>query len=55
MKRMFLVAAALAFLAGITGAYAWDQQATDDQVNYQSTHGQSLPTADYPNEAGGRY
>lgn len=55
MKRIVLIAAALAFLAGISGAYAWDQQATDDQISYQSSHGQSMPTADWPNEASGRY
>jgi phosphoglycerate-specific signal transduction histidine kinase len=55
MRRLFLIAAALALLVGVTGAYAWDQQATDDQMNYQSTHGQSMPTADWPNEATGRY
>ena len=55
MKRLFLIAAALALLVGVTGAYAWDQQATEDQASYQSTHGQSLPTADWPNEASGRY
>jgi ferric-dicitrate binding protein FerR (iron transport regulator) len=55
MRRLFLIAAALALLVGVTGAYAWDQQATDDQTNYQSSHGQSLPTVDYPNEATGRY
>lgn len=55
MRRLFLIAAALALLVGVTGAYAWDQQATEDQMNYQATHGQTLPTADYPNEAMGRY
>jgi phosphoglycerate-specific signal transduction histidine kinase len=55
MRRLFLMVAALTLLVGVTGAYAWDQQATDDQVNYQAAHGQSLPTADYPNEATGRY
>jgi hypothetical protein len=52
---MFLLVATLAWLVGITGAYAWDQQATDEQMNYQSTHGQSLPTVDYPYESWGRY
>lgn len=55
MKRMLLIAAALAFLASLTGAYAWDQQATDDQTTYQSSHGQSLPTQNYPFEESGRY
>jgi hypothetical protein len=55
MKRLFLIAATLALLVGVTGAYAWDQQATDDQMNYQATHGQTMPTADWPNEATGRY
>jgi hypothetical protein len=45
----------LALLAGVTGAYAWDQQATGEQMNYQSSHGQSLPTIDYPIESSGRY
>jgi phosphoglycerate-specific signal transduction histidine kinase len=52
---MFLITAALALLVGVTGAYAWDQQATPEQMQYQSAHGQSLPTVDYPNEAAGRY
>ncbi len=55
MKRMLLLVAMVALLAGVTGAYAWDQQATEDQANYQSSHGQSLPTVDYPNESSGRY
>jgi hypothetical protein len=55
MKRMLLIAAALAFLASVTGAYAWDQQATDDQMSYQASHGQSLPTAHWPDESSGRY
>lgn len=55
MKRMLLLVAMLALLAGVTGAYAWDPQATDEQMNYQSSHGQSLPTVDFPNEASGRY
>ncbi len=55
MKRMYLLVAVLALLAGLSGAYAWDQQATDEQMSYQSNHGQSLPTADYPNESSGRY
>jgi hypothetical protein len=55
MKRLLLIAATLALLVGVTGAYAWDQQATDDQMNYQATHGQTMPTADWPNETTGRY
>ena len=55
MRRLFLVVAALALLVGVTGAYAWDQQATEDHMNYQAAHGQSLPTVDWPNEASGRY
>ncbi len=47
MKRMFLLAAMLALFAGVTGAYAWDTQATDEQMSYQSF--------DYPNESSGRY
>jgi hypothetical protein len=31
------------------------QQATDDRMSYQATHGQSLPTANYPNKSSGRY
>ncbi len=55
MKRMFVLAAVLAFLASLTGAYAWDQQATGEQMNYQTSHGQSLPTQNYPFEESGRY
>ncbi len=55
MKRMFLLVAMATLLAAVTNAYAWDQQATGEQMNYQTSHGQSLPTADYPNEASGRY
>ena len=55
MKRMFLLAVMLAFVAGVTGAYAWDTQATGEQMNYQSSHGQSLPTQSYPDESSGRY
>ncbi len=55
MRRLFLIAAALALLVGVTGAYAWDQQATGEQTNYQSAHGQTMPTANYPNEESGRY
>ena len=50
MKRMFLLAfmlallaVMLALLAGVIGGYAWGTQATDDQMNYQSSHGQSPP------------
>ena len=55
VAQLFLIAAALALLVGVTGAYAWDQQATDDRMSYQATHGQSLPTANYPNKSSGRY
>ena len=55
MRRLFLIAAALALLVGVTGAYAWDQQATGEQMNYQTSHGQSLPTQNYPFEESGRY
>ncbi len=55
MKRMFVLAAALAFLAGVTSANAWDRQATQAQEQYQSSHGQSLPTQDYQDESSGRY
>jgi hypothetical protein len=54
MRRVFLVVAALALLVGVTGAYAWDRQAADDQMSYQATHGQSLPTMNYPVETGAR-
>lgn len=54
MKRVLLLAL-LALLAGVASAYASDRQATDEQMNYQSSHGQSLPTADYPDESSGRY
>jgi hypothetical protein len=47
MKRIFLIAAALALLVGVTGAYAWDQQATDDQMSYQASHGQVPFSSDY--------
>ncbi len=55
MKRVYLLVAVLALLAGVTGIYAWDQQATDDQMNYQSSHGQTSPTQNYPDERSGRY
>ncbi len=55
MKRISLLVAVLALLAGVTGTYAWDQQATDDQMSYQSSHGQTLPTPNYPDESTGRY
>ncbi len=55
MKRMYLLVVVLALFAGVTGTYAWDQQATDDQMNYHSSHGQSLPTVGYPDESSGRY
>ena len=55
MKRVFLLVAMLALFAGATSAYAWDTQATGEQMNYQSSHGQSLPTQNYPFEKSGRY
>ncbi len=55
MRRLLLIAAALALLVGVTGAYAWDQQATDDQMSYQASHGQSSPTVNWPDETSGRY
>jgi hypothetical protein len=55
MKRVFLLAAMLALFASATSAYAWDTQATGEEMNYQSSHGQSLPTIDYPIESSGRY
>lgn len=55
MKRVFLLVAMLALFAGATSAYAWDTQATGEQMNYQSSHGQSLPTQNYPFEESGRY
>ncbi len=42
MKSMFFAAVTLTLLAGMTGAYAWDQQATDDQITTQMVHGQGL-------------
>ncbi len=40
MKSMLFAAVALTLLAGLTGAYAWDQQATDDQISTQMVYGQ---------------
>lgn len=37
MKRLLLIAWALAMLMGVTTAYAIDQQATDEQMSY--SHG----------------
>ncbi len=39
MKRILLIASALAMLVGVTTAYARDQQATDEQMSYSSSHG----------------
>jgi hypothetical protein len=39
MKKLLLVAWALAVLTGVTTAYALDQQATDEQMSYSSTQG----------------
>ncbi len=56
MKRISLLVAVLAFFAGVIGgAYAADQQVSDELMNYQASHGQSVPTTDYPNETSGRY
>ena len=42
MKQVIFVAAALALLVGVTGAYAWDQQATEDQISTQAVYGQGV-------------
>ncbi len=42
MKSMFFAAVALALLTGLTGAYASDQQATDDQISTQAVYGQGV-------------
>ncbi len=47
MKRILLIAWALAMLVGVTSAYARDQQATDEQMGYSSSYGGSGGDATY--------
>ncbi|HUI95607.1 MAG TPA: hypothetical protein VLX44_07635 [Xanthobacteraceae bacterium] len=44
MKRILLIAWALAMLMGVTTAYAVDQQATDEQMSYASGQGSTGDT-----------
>jgi len=39
MKRILLVASALAMFAGATAANAFDQQSTEEQMTYALSHG----------------
>lgn len=47
MKRLLVIAWALAMLMGVTTAYAADQQATDEQMSYSSTSGVSGGSIEY--------
>jgi hypothetical protein len=38
MSKIFGAFLALALLFGASAAYAWDQQATDEQMSYSITH-----------------
>jgi hypothetical protein len=38
MSKIFGAFLALAVLAGASAAYAWDQQATDEQMGYSLNH-----------------
>lgn len=45
MKKLLVIASALAMLVGVTTAYAVDQQATDEQMSYSSGPGATYHTA----------
>jgi hypothetical protein len=38
MSKIFGASLALALLVGTSAAYAWDQQATDEQLGYSINH-----------------
>ena len=45
MSRIFGASLALALLMGASAAYAWDQQVTDEQMNYSINHRAAAGTA----------